>query len=193
VPRRVDLEDRADRRVELGVHEHDRLAVLERVERDARAELDRAGQLDEDVDVLGAREQERVVGCDGRPLAQRVLERAGRRDGLRVGEPRVAEDVGGAVGAAPVDRRDAHPRDAVRDLVAEALRHEAGADEADADRAILRLARTQRGVDEDHAARSALIRRRSSGSTSSSIAQAASFSEISATGSGHSRPSRGSS
>ena len=54
---RVHLQDRADRRVDLGVHQHDVLAVLERLERDPGAELDRAGHVDEDVDLLGAAEQ----------------------------------------------------------------------------------------------------------------------------------------
>ena len=40
----VDLQDRADRRVDLGVHQHDVLAVLERLEHDVGAELDRAGR-----------------------------------------------------------------------------------------------------------------------------------------------------
>ena len=80
----------------------------------------------------------------------------------------------------------AHPRDAVHDLVRQALPHEAGADDADADRAPLGLALLERGVDDDHAATS--MRRRTSGSTSSSGAQAASFSEMAATGSGQLEP-----
>ena len=43
---RVDLQDRSDRGVDLGVQQHDVLAVLERLEDDAGAELDRAGRID---------------------------------------------------------------------------------------------------------------------------------------------------
>ena len=62
VPVGVDVEDRADRRLELGVHQHDVLAVRERLERDLRAELDRAGHLADHVDVLAPAEEERIVG-----------------------------------------------------------------------------------------------------------------------------------
>ena len=70
----VDAQDRADRRVELGVHQHDVLAVAGRLEHDLRAELDRAGEVDEHVDLLGAAEQERVVGDDDAVGADRVLD-----------------------------------------------------------------------------------------------------------------------
>ena len=64
----VGLEDRADRRVELRVHQHDRFAVFERLERNLRAELDRAGHVDQDVDLL--RLAEECVVCDNRPPAR---------------------------------------------------------------------------------------------------------------------------
>ncbi len=49
----VDLQDRPDRGVDLGVHQHDVLAVGERLEDDVGAELDRPGDVDDDVDLLG--------------------------------------------------------------------------------------------------------------------------------------------
>ncbi len=64
----VDVQDRADRRLELGVHQHDVLAIGERLEHHLRAELDRAGDLAHDVDVLAPAEQERIVGV-GRTAA----------------------------------------------------------------------------------------------------------------------------
>ena len=77
----VDLEDRADRRVDLGIHRDHVLAVLERVERNAGAEVDRSGHVDEHVDLLRAAEEERIVrddrtsGSDGvfelRPASRR--------------------------------------------------------------------------------------------------------------------------
>ena len=73
---RVDAQDRADRRVELGVHQHDVLAVARGLEHDLRAELDRAGEVDEHVDLLGAAEQERVVRDDDAVRTDRVLDLA---------------------------------------------------------------------------------------------------------------------
>ena len=41
----VDLQDRSDRRVDFGIHQHDVFAVLEGFEHDMGAELDRAGHV----------------------------------------------------------------------------------------------------------------------------------------------------
>ena len=172
------------------------LPLRERLEHDLRAELDRAGEVDEDVDLLGAAEQERVVGDDGAVRADRVLDLglAGRDDG--VAEPGVVADAQGLLEPAGVDRRHAHAGDAVGDLVRQPLGHEAGADQRDPDRAALCLAPAQCGVDEDHSAAlavvSAAIRDLISSRTSASGAQSASFSEISVTGSGQLRPRSGS-
>ena len=46
----VDLKDRPDRRVDLGIHQHDVFAVLEGLEHDMSTELDRAGHIDDHVD-----------------------------------------------------------------------------------------------------------------------------------------------
>ena len=89
---RVDLQDRADRGVDLGVHQHDVLAVLERLEDDVRAELDRAGDVDEHVDLLGAARA--ATGPRSRPAGPRAIASSNaawrrRDDGVR--EPGVAE------------------------------------------------------------------------------------------------------
>ena len=77
----VGMQDRTDRRVQFRIHEHDRLPVLERLEQDLRAELDRAGHVDEDVDLLGLAEKERVVRHDRTAGFGGVLDFAhGRRD-----------------------------------------------------------------------------------------------------------------
>jgi hypothetical protein len=47
----MDAEDRSDRCVHLGVHEHHGLTVPERLEDNLGAELHRPGDVDEDVDV----------------------------------------------------------------------------------------------------------------------------------------------
>ncbi len=58
----LGLQYRADQRVELRVHQHHGLAVLERVEHHARAEIDGARHFDDQVDRVAARQHGRVVG-----------------------------------------------------------------------------------------------------------------------------------
>ena len=161
MPVGVDVQDRPNRRLELGVHQHDVLAVCERLERDVSSELDRARDLADDVDVLAAAEQERIVG-HGRAAGRRgVVERVLRVDGDGL-DARVAEDLGGSLRLPVRDRDDAHPGNAVDDLVRQALAHETGADDPDADRPPFGFAGLQRGVDDDHDETS--IRLRSFGS-----------------------------
>ena len=50
---RIDLKDRTDGRVHLGIHQHDRFPELECLENDLRAELDRARHIDENIDLGG--------------------------------------------------------------------------------------------------------------------------------------------
>ena len=59
----VDLQDRADGGVDLGVHQHHVLAVAEGLEDDVGAELDRAGDVDDDVDLARSGRS----GTDRRP------------------------------------------------------------------------------------------------------------------------------
>ena len=65
----IDLQDRSDGGIDLGVQQNDVLAVLERFEGDARAKLDRAGDIDEHIDFLGTRQQEGVFGDYGLAFA----------------------------------------------------------------------------------------------------------------------------
>ncbi len=190
VPVGVDVEDRADRGLELGVHEHDVLAVRERLERDLGSELDRAGHLADDVDVLAAAEQEGIVRHDRAAGRRSVVERVLRVDGNRL-QTRVAERVGGAFGSPVRDADHTHAGHAVHDLVRESLTHEAGADDADADRASFSFARPQGRVDDDHDEIS--MRLRTSGSTTSRPGHWESFSDMTETGSGQVSPRRGSS
>ena len=150
----VDLQNRADRRVDLGVHQHDVLAVLESLEDDARPEFDRAGHVHQHVDLLGARQQEGVFGDDRLAGADGILHLAlrGGRDGVLAAG--VGEHVEARCAAPVVDRHHAHPGDAVHDLIGEPLPHEAGADNGDSDRPALRFPGLQCGVDDDHVASS---------------------------------------
>jgi len=76
---------RIDRRIELRIHQHDRLAVRERIEADLRSELDRARELHEDVDLFdAAREAWQFVvknypDSDGGRLAKQRLDQLPRR------------------------------------------------------------------------------------------------------------------
>ena len=100
---------------------------------------------------LGAADQERVLGDDRDAPADRVVELRLRLGHGDVVAARVPVDVLRALGPAVVDRRHPHARNAVADLVGEALAHEPGADHADADRLALPLPRLQCVVDDDHA------------------------------------------
>ena len=62
------------RRVDLGVHQHDVLAVLECFEHDMGAELDGAGRIDEHIDELGAGQQQGILGRDRAVRDDRLVE-----------------------------------------------------------------------------------------------------------------------
>ena len=200
MPAGVGVEDRPDGAVELRVHGDEVLAVLESLECDPGPELDRTGDVHDRVDLLRLAEEKRVLGDDRPSGPHRILEVAEARRYYCLVVARVAEDAERLVGATAVDRDDVHSRDAVSDLVREALGHESGAEHPDSDRTAFLLTRAQRLVDDDHrtvpaGSRSAsmAILRRTSGSTSASSGQAASFSEISLTGRGQVSPRPGSS
>ena len=164
--------------------------MLECLERDMGAELDRAGDLADHVDLLAPAKQERVVGRRRAAGVDDLVEPALGIHGRRL-DAGVLERLDGSLRTPVRDTDDAHARNAVHDLVRQPLPHEPGADDADADGASLGFALLERSVDDDHAPTS--IRLRTSGSTESSNAHCLSFSDITVTGSGHSRPSRGSS
>ena len=184
------FEDRADRGLELGVHQYDVLAVRERLERDMRTELDGAGHLADHVDVLASAEQERIVGHGRAAGRSHILEcvLGVDRDRFDAGVP---ERFGRPFRPTIGDPDHSHPRDAVDDLVRQALPHEAGADDPDADRAALRFALLECRVDDDHPETS--IRLRNSGSIASRPGHCESFGDITDTGSGQLSPRRGSS
>ena len=148
---RVRSQDGPDGRVDLGVHQHHVLLVLERLEDDVRAELDRAGDVDDHVDLRGAAQQHWVFGHDRLTLADRLVHGGLRAVALHVAAPGVLIDMEGAFGLAIVDARHAHAGDAVDDLVRQTLPHEPRADHADADGFALRFASFECCVDDDHA------------------------------------------
>jgi hypothetical protein len=121
--------------------------VLERVERDMGAELDRPRNLHDDVDMFGAREQHGVVGRGGLAGPDRFIERGLRMREDDVLKPGVLEHLHRPLRMAVGDGDDPHSRRRVRDLVDETLGHEAGADDADADWPSLGFALLKSGVD----------------------------------------------
>ncbi len=206
VPLRVDLQDRADRGVELGVHQDQVLAVAERFERHVRPELHRAGDVDEHVDVLRPAQQHRIGGGHRLPRANGLVDLVLRlRDRRRQGRVGIAVRVDRAFDAAVGNRHQPHPNGGVLHLVGEATSHEAGTDQAHADRPIGGFACAQCPVENDHAccvtadvapatsAGAACIVRRSSGSASASSGQTRSLSDMSVIGSGQVIASLGSS
>jgi hypothetical protein len=84
----VRLEQRSERPVELGVHHHDVLAVVDGVRDDACGEVDRARDLEHHVDAFGAAQHRGVVGHRRRAARDRLLERSRRLDDRGLGGPR---------------------------------------------------------------------------------------------------------
>ena len=190
----VRLEDRPDRAVELGVHEDDVLAALDRGERDVGAVLDGPRDFHDRLDRLRRAENRRIVGDRRAATRHCVVElgrRAnlldGRRPGLHVGLP-------GSVEPPVRDGDELHPRDGSRDLERDPATHEAGPDHPDPDRPTLPLSDLERAVDDDHrgsAAGSARMRTSKSGqlrSLSETILGFASGQSIANTGSSQRRP-----
>ena len=148
---RIDLKDRPDRGVELGVHQHDVLAVLEGFQRHVGAEFDRAGRVDDHVDVARSGQQQRILGrrrTAGGDIASSSCDCDA--DQPRLIEAGIAQDVERPLRLAVGDRDDAHARRAVDDLVGQALAHEAGADDGDADRLASGFRGLQGCIDEQH-------------------------------------------
>ena len=191
-------QQRADGGVDLGVHQHEVLATLDRVERDRGAVVDRPGDVDEAVDLLGTGEQRRVVRHRRPAPCDDVLQgrdRVGRGD---VGDAGVPAGGHRTIGGAVAHRCDPHARHRGRDLIDERRSHGPGAVHPDANGTALALARLECGVDEDHVCSwlsevpSAMRARRWS-SCSPRSGHAASFGEIDRIGAGQSMASAGSS
>ena len=104
MPVGIGLQDRADGGVDLGVHQHDVLAVPERLEGHTRAELDRAGHIDQHVDIAGERASSMASSvATGLPLADRDVELALRVGATTSSEPAYAHSVDCPLDAAVED------------------------------------------------------------------------------------------
>ena len=150
--RGLRLQERSHGAVELGVHQHDVLAVLDRGEHQRGGLLDGAGHLEEDVDMGAGRDQHRIGGH--RRMAG--LDGARQRRGL-VADHRVVL-TGGGIGLHRLLRRAVGDGDHLHlapeggvDLQHHTRGHEARPDHADPDRRLaLGGAFRQRGIDDDH-------------------------------------------
>ena len=178
----VLLQNRADRSVELGVHRHHVLLVLDRAHGDDRAELYRPGGIDQTVDVVGVEHQVRVLRDDRLSGADRVLKLslAGRHQ--RLGRTVLDVRAPGARERAVADCDQLHAGNRVEDVVRETAAHEARADHADANGPSLGFTLPERYINDQH--------RRFSGLYG---AHFWSFSEMTSIGTGHLMPSAGSS
>ncbi len=156
--------------------------MLDRLEGDARPELDLARGLHDDLDRPGFADDRRVVGDRVAPGGDRALELGGARHAHDVVGARVAVRLLGRLDRSVRDGHDVHPGRGVEDLQHETARGEARADDGDLHRVALGGAPLERGVDEDHARIS-----------SSKSGQDASFSETIASLIGQSMPKAGSS
>ena len=70
----ISLQNRPDRRVELGIHQDDILAVPESLKGHASTELHGSGDIHEDIDELAARNQHRILDSHGRRPLDRSVE-----------------------------------------------------------------------------------------------------------------------
>ena len=116
----IGLEDGADGGIELGVHQHDVLPVLEGLEHDVGTVFDRAGDIDEHVDMRRACEEHRILGRH-RPRARgSIVEFEPRHRDDTVLAARKFEDRNGSLGTPVRYCDDTHTKRAVDDLVGQA-------------------------------------------------------------------------
>ena len=113
----VDLQNWTDRCIDFGVHQDDVFAVLERLQNDVGAKLDRAGRIHQHVDEFGARHQERIFGGHRFVRANCVVEPLLRFGDDDILVAAVMKDVDRSLDVAVGDRDDPHSGNAVRNLV----------------------------------------------------------------------------
>ena len=99
---------------------------------------------------IAARDQHRILGHHGLQMLDRNIELQLRAGNGNVFKARVMKYVDGSFHPTVRYRRHAHTRRAVRNLIGEALAHEAGADDADTDGFILICPRLECGIDDPH-------------------------------------------
>jgi hypothetical protein len=120
----------SDRRVELGVERDDILSGLERAENDARAVFQRAGRLDDDVDLLELGGRDSVPRHGRQPVRDRLGEGGGVVAHQRLGESGCGARLDGDLRTPGHDQSNTHPR-RERDLLYQAAPHEPCADHDD--------------------------------------------------------------
>src|SRR5438445_8528223 len=175
------------------------------VENHPGAKLHRTRRVDEHVDLIGSRKQERVFSDDRRAPTNGVFQSdlTVRLDHFR--ETAILVQIARPVDPSAVDRDQAHTGRTIHDAIRKATRHEARAQHAHANGSIVIRPMFQRIIDNDHVlpmrsdycpsplTLGAPMRSFNAGSISSSNGQTRSLSEMAVTGSGQLSPSRGSS
>jgi hypothetical protein len=146
----VDLEDRPDGRVHLGVHQHDVLAVRNRVERHARAVFDVTRGLDDRLDATGTAGDLRVVRHRIGSRFDRGVELGRRADRAELVDSRFAVGPLGLVRVPVHDDRQPQTGKSRQDLEGDAAPHVAGSHESHADGIALLQPLLQCRVDDDH-------------------------------------------
>ena len=146
----AEAEQRSDGSVDLGVHQHQVLAVLDRGQRQVAAVLDRSGGIHDRIDRAGRHDRREVVADDRDTGSDRRL-------GLgHCAHPPGTGHAGLGVGPLRLghrtvhDRRHRHAGGGVHDLVHQPAAHESRTDQGHPNRASLLLAALQRCVDQDH-------------------------------------------
>ena len=129
---RIDLQNRPNRGIDLGVQQDYVLAVLERFESHARAKLHRAGHVHQHIDFLGAGQQKDVFSDHSLAFSDGEIDLVLLRRGHNIFHPAVGAQVECSLHFAVVNPHHAHSGHRVDDVVPQALRHEAGADQSHA-------------------------------------------------------------
>ncbi len=143
----LSLENRPDERIQLGVDQHDRLAMLEGIERHARAEFHRAGDFDDDVNRIAAGEHSGIFGDD-----RHIARNTGRRllgcvDRLPLVDARFLEGAFGILSRAVRHAGETHARDRGTELQGNGAAGRTGAHDAHPNRAAVFFLPLQDGVD----------------------------------------------
>src|SRR5258708_14293047 len=124
---RIHLENRADRGIDLGIHQYDRFAVFESLENYVSTELDRARDIDDHIDLARAAHHEGVLGHGGLALANGLVELGLRPRHDDIVEPGVAIDVLNALRAPILNSPHPPSPNPPSDLSPQPCPHEPGA------------------------------------------------------------------
>ena len=150
LPYRLCLEDRANSRVELHIHQHDMLAVLDGRKHRARPRLHGAGALDNEVDVVGGTQHRRILGDAGLAAPDGVVEFRCPADRADIGRASVRQRGMRRRDGAVCDCHDPQSRYGPHDLIGDTPAAVASPGDRYANRVAFCDTLCKRSVNDDH-------------------------------------------